>query len=134
VDTVEFIRAGAALQYGPQPGGAIHFVTRMPRRDAPFHFTTKNVGGSDEYYRNYTAIDGTVGYLGYVGPDRSEHGGHGDLREGDALQYEAGWRGKPLPYLTFDLGGFYFTFEDQVGDIIVPAYRRNYYGGVELFF
>ena len=44
-----------------------------------------------------------------------------DLREGDALQYEAGLRGVPLPYLTFDLGGFYFTFEDQVGDISLPG-------------
>src|SRR4029453_17203890 len=64
-ERVEVIRAGAALQYGPQPGGAINFVTKMPRRDAPFHFTTKSVGGSDEYYRNYTAIDGTVGPFGY---------------------------------------------------------------------
>jgi hypothetical protein len=65
VERIEFIRAGAALQFGPQPGGAINFVMKMPRQAAPFHFTTKNVFGSDEYYRNYTAIDGTVGGLGY---------------------------------------------------------------------
>jgi Fe(3+) dicitrate transport protein len=65
VERLEFIRAGAALQFGPQPGGAINFIMKMPRRDAPFHFMTKNVFGSDEYYRNYTAIDGTTGALGY---------------------------------------------------------------------
>ena len=65
VDRIELIRAGAALQFGPQPGGAINFVMKMPRQDAPFHFTTKNVFGSYEYYRNYTEIDGTVGSLGY---------------------------------------------------------------------
>jgi Fe(3+) dicitrate transport protein len=38
---------------------------KMPRQDAPFHFTTKNVFGSYDYYRNYTEIDGTIGSLGY---------------------------------------------------------------------
>ncbi len=65
VERIELIRAGAALQFGPQPGGAINFIMKMPRQDAPFYFTTKNVFGSDEYYRNYTAADGTVGPLGY---------------------------------------------------------------------
>jgi Fe(3+) dicitrate transport protein len=65
VERIELIRAGAALQFGPQPGGAINFVMKMPRQDVPFHFTTKNVFGSYEYYRNYTEADGTVGPLGY---------------------------------------------------------------------
>jgi hypothetical protein len=65
VQRIELIRAGAALQFGPQLGGAINFVMKMPRQDAPFHFTTKNVFGSYDYYRNYTEIDGTVGSLGY---------------------------------------------------------------------
>jgi Fe(3+) dicitrate transport protein len=65
VERIELIRAGAALQFGPQPGGALNFVMKMPRRDALFHFTTKNVFGSDEYYRNYTALEGGNGPLGY---------------------------------------------------------------------
>ena len=65
VERVEVIRAGAALQFGPQPGGAINFVMKMPRQDAPFHFTTRNVFGSYGYYRNFTEVDGTVGRFGY---------------------------------------------------------------------
>jgi Fe(3+) dicitrate transport protein len=65
VERIEVIRAGAALQFGPQPGGAINFVMKMPRLDAPFHFTTRNVFGSYEYYRNFTEIDGTLGPLSY---------------------------------------------------------------------
>jgi Fe(3+) dicitrate transport protein len=65
VERIEFIRAGAALQFGPQPGGAINFVMKMPRHDAPFHFMTKNAYGTDELFTSYTAIDGTVGQLGY---------------------------------------------------------------------
>ena len=42
---------------------------------------------------------------------------NGDLKKGDSLQFELGFRGKPLPYLTFDVSGFYYTFEDQVGEV-----------------
>ena len=65
VERIEFIRAGAALQFGCQPGGALNFIMKMPRRDAPFHFVTKNAYGTDELFTSYTAIDGTVGQFGY---------------------------------------------------------------------
>jgi Fe(3+) dicitrate transport protein len=45
---------------------------------------------------------------------------NGDLKEGNALQFEYGVRGKPFPYLNFDVGGFYFTFDDQIGEVILP--------------
>jgi hypothetical protein len=48
VERIELIRAGAALQFGCQPGGALNFIMKMPRMDAPFHFTTRNVFGSYE--------------------------------------------------------------------------------------
>ena len=65
VERVEFIRAGAALQFGPQPGGALNFVMKMPRPDVQFEFMTKNLFGSDGLYQNYTNIDGTIGQFGY---------------------------------------------------------------------
>jgi Fe(3+) dicitrate transport protein len=65
VERIELIRAGAALQYGCQPGGALNFVVKMPREDVPFHFTTRNVFGSYAYYRNFSEVDGTVGPFGY---------------------------------------------------------------------
>lgn len=65
VERIEFIRAGAALQFGPQPGGALNFVMKMPRRDAPFHFTTKNLYGTDELFQSFTSIEGTINQFGY---------------------------------------------------------------------
>jgi Fe(3+) dicitrate transport protein len=65
VERVEFIRAGAALQFGPQPGGALNFVMKMPRRDLRFEFQTKNLFGSDGLYQDYTSVDGTIGQFGY---------------------------------------------------------------------
>jgi Fe(3+) dicitrate transport protein len=65
VERIELIRTGAALQFGCQPGGAINFIMKMPRLDAPFYFTTRTVFGSYGYYRNYTEVDGTFGPFGY---------------------------------------------------------------------
>ena len=42
-------------------------------------------------------------------------------RKATRLQFELGLRGKPLPYLTFDMSGFYYTFDDQVGEIRVTS-------------
>jgi Fe(3+) dicitrate transport protein len=67
VERIEFIRGGAALQFGPQPGGALNFIMKMPRRDATFHITQKLTFGSDELFQNFTAFDGTVGPFGYYG-------------------------------------------------------------------
>jgi Fe(3+) dicitrate transport protein len=52
-------------KYGPQAGRAINFVTKMPRNDAQFHFDTKNAFGTDEFYQDFTEIDGTIGQFGY---------------------------------------------------------------------
>ncbi|MFZ1218417.1 MAG: TonB-dependent receptor plug domain-containing protein [Chthoniobacterales bacterium] len=65
VERIEFIRAGAALQFGPQPGGALNFIMKMPRKDAPFHATAKALYGSDELFQAFLSFDGTVGQFGY---------------------------------------------------------------------
>lgn len=65
VERIEFIRAGASLQFGPQPGGAVNFVMKMPSQDGAFHFLTKNAIGSDDFFSNFTSIDGTIGQFGY---------------------------------------------------------------------
>ncbi|MBA2623473.1 MAG: TonB-dependent receptor [Chthoniobacterales bacterium] len=65
VDRLEFLRGGAALLYGPQPGGALNFITHRPRPDRPLSFGTTNTFGSDNYYSNFTYVDGTSGRLGY---------------------------------------------------------------------
>ncbi|HJT79569.1 MAG TPA: TonB-dependent receptor plug domain-containing protein [Chthoniobacterales bacterium] len=68
VERIEFVRGGAALQFGPQPGGALNFIMKMPRRDAPFHFTQRDTFGSDELFTNFTAIETgwkSAGFYGY---------------------------------------------------------------------
>lgn len=65
IERIDFLHGGAALQYGPQPGGALNYISKRPRTDKPFHFQSQNVFGSDGLYSNYTSVDGTSGKLGY---------------------------------------------------------------------
>ncbi len=75
VDRLEFVRGGASLMYGPQPGGALNYVTYRPRRDRAISARTYHTFGTDDFYSTYTAVDGTsgpVGYLGYYNHRQSE--------------------------------------------------------------
>ncbi|MDD2764302.1 MAG: TonB-dependent receptor [Opitutaceae bacterium] len=67
VDRIEFARGGAALMYGPQPGGALNYVTHRPRMDRSFSMSTLHTFGSDDYYSTFSYLDGTVGRVGYYG-------------------------------------------------------------------
>jgi len=67
VDRIEFIRGGAGLMYGPQPGGALNYVTHRPRTDRAFGAGTLHTLGSDGYYSTFSYVDGTTGPVGYYG-------------------------------------------------------------------
>lgn len=67
VESIELIRGGAGLMYGPQPGGALNFVTNKPLIDKKFRIHSENVFGSDNFFSTYEALTGTVGPLGYLG-------------------------------------------------------------------
>ena len=53
--------------YGPQPGGALNYVTHRPRTDQPFSARTQQIFGSDNLYSTFNSVDGTVGRVGYYG-------------------------------------------------------------------
>ena len=75
VDRVEFTRGGAGLLYGPQPGGALNYVTHRPRTDQPFSGSSLHTTGSDGYYSTFSHVDGTrgrIGYYGYLNHRRSD--------------------------------------------------------------
>ena len=65
VDRIEFLHGGASLMYGPQPGGALNYVTHMPRTDKEFSARSQHIFGSDNLYSTFNSVDGTVGRLGY---------------------------------------------------------------------
>lgn len=65
VDRLEFVHGGAALQYGPQPGGALNYITHRPRTDKEFSLRSQHIIGDYDLYATFTSADGTVGKLGY---------------------------------------------------------------------
>lgn len=67
VKRLEIIRGGAALLYGPQPGGAVNYIMEKPPLDTPFRLRSLNTVGSFNYFANFTELGGTVGQLGYYG-------------------------------------------------------------------
>ncbi|MBI4436265.1 MAG: TonB-dependent receptor plug domain-containing protein [Candidatus Omnitrophica bacterium] len=67
IDHIEFIHGGASLMYGPQPGGALNFITKEPATDTPFAAYTENSFGTDELFSHYTAVTGLSQPLGYRG-------------------------------------------------------------------
>ncbi|MBI3999149.1 MAG: TonB-dependent receptor plug domain-containing protein [Candidatus Omnitrophica bacterium] len=67
IEALEFIRGGAALMYGPQPGGALNYVTKNPPLDRKLVTHSENVFGSFDYFSTYDSAAGTVGPLGYYG-------------------------------------------------------------------
>jgi Fe(3+) dicitrate transport protein len=67
VDRIEFVRGGAGLMFGPQPGGALNYVTHRPRPDRALGGGTLHTFGSDDYYSTFSYLDGTAGPLGYYG-------------------------------------------------------------------
>lgn len=67
VESVEVVRGGAALMYGPQPAGAINFVMKKPPLDTPFAIESTNILGSFDMYSNFTSFGGTLGKFGYYG-------------------------------------------------------------------
>ncbi|OGX40575.1 MAG: hypothetical protein A3G91_00405 [Omnitrophica WOR_2 bacterium RIFCSPLOWO2_12_FULL_50_9] len=67
IDHIDFIHGGGSLMYGPQPGGALNFVTKDPYEGGHLSFIEENSGGSHGLYSNYTGLSGTEGPLGYYG-------------------------------------------------------------------
>ncbi len=65
VDRIEFTRGGASLMHGPQPGGALNFVTHRPRTDRAFGGAMTSTFGQDNAWSNFTYVDGTRERLGY---------------------------------------------------------------------
>lgn len=56
VESVEFIRGGSALMYGPQPGPALNFVTRKPSFGSELGLRSDHVFGSDSLYQTFNEL------------------------------------------------------------------------------
>ena len=65
IEQIDFVHGGAALLYGPQPGGALNLITRKPNPYKAFSLYSNQTFGSYNFYSTYTAASGTKDNLGY---------------------------------------------------------------------
>lgn len=66
IDRVVFVRGGASLLYGPQPGGVLEYVSREPRAENGIGFSGRALFGSDRLRSFYGAVDARQGDLGVI--------------------------------------------------------------------
>jgi Fe(3+) dicitrate transport protein len=84
IGSIEFVRGGAALLYGPLPAGALNYQS-TPASKEPWSFWSKQVTGSRNLYSTFNSISGTkdnVSYQGYF------HHRHADGFRTDNSDYQ----------------------------------------------
>lgn len=82
LSSVQMVRGGSGLLYGPEPQPVINFVSRAPLEGRPWGGTTEQVGGSDSLFSSFNAISGTVGAFEYLA-DYSHRQSNGQRANGD---------------------------------------------------
>lgn len=95
IERIEFIRGGASLLYGPQPGPVVNFITRRASPEAGFAAFTDQVFGTDGLYSTYSEVRGGDGRFGWLGgldfrkSDGFRQNGDYKLNQGDlSLVYQ----------------------------------------------
>jgi Fe(3+) dicitrate transport protein len=111
VQRVEMVRGAASLQFGPQFGGMINYVTAEPSKDKPFEFTTSATGGSFGMYNFYNAAGGTYKKISYYG----------------FLQYRNmdGYRPNSQQWQLSGFGKIQYNFSDRLNIDVEYSLLRN---------
>lgn len=65
IGSVQMIRAGSGLLYGPEPQPVINFVSQLPST-RPLAGTTEQVGGSNSLFSSFNRISGSNGNWNYL--------------------------------------------------------------------
>jgi Fe(3+) dicitrate transport protein len=64
VETIQMVRGGASLQFGPQFGGMLNYVLKR-EKEKPFSFETQNTAGSFGLVSSFNAIGGKYKKFSY---------------------------------------------------------------------
>jgi Fe(3+) dicitrate transport protein len=66
IGSIEFVRGGAGLVYGPHAGGAINYISKKPSTE-PYQAVSKQIFGQKNFYSTYNELSGTQGDVSYLG-------------------------------------------------------------------
>lgn len=107
LERIEIVRGAAALQFGPQFGGLLNYVTKSAPQDRALGGESSQIGGQNGYYSTYTALGGTQGSWSYYifGNYRRSDGWRMPVRLSTRAQRESDrfWQYSVMPKLEYRL-------------------------------
>lgn len=109
LSSVQMIRGGSGLLYGPEPQPVINFISRGPDPDHLASGTTEQVGGQYGLFSSFNRVSGTSGDWNYLADfshrqsDGQRDNGAYDLNAGDV---HLGYRFDAHQSLAFDLHAY----------------------------
>jgi len=65
VERVEVTRGESSLQFGPQFGGVINYITKDGNKNKSFEYSTEQTGGSYGFANSFNSFSGQVGKFNY---------------------------------------------------------------------
>lgn len=109
LQSIEVVRGGSGLLYGPQPQPTINYASRSPVADRAASGTVQMVGGSDALFSNYDRVSGTMNGIGYLA-DYQHRRGRGE-RDNGAYRIDSGnlrltYNLTPTKKIGFDFHGY----------------------------
>ncbi|HEY6483746.1 MAG TPA: TonB-dependent receptor [Steroidobacteraceae bacterium] len=109
LESVQMIRAGSGLLYGPEPQPVVNFISRAPDPGRPLAGTSEQVGGSDALFSSFNAVSGTLGDWDYLA-DYSRRQSEGQRANGDyalnAGDFHVGYRIDTRRKLAIDMHAY----------------------------
>jgi len=127
VDRIEVIRGAASLQFGPQFGGMLNYVTKKGNPNKKFSIESQQTVGSYGMFNSFNAIGGQVGKLNYYS--------YINYRRGDGWransEYSGVWAYAALEYkhrnLTLGVQVSGQTFKNQQpGGLTEATWNRDH--------
>jgi Fe(3+) dicitrate transport protein len=122
LESVQMIRAGSGLLYGPEPQPVINFVSRVPDPNRPLAGRTEQVGGSNSLFSSFNTVSGTSGDWDYLA-NYSHRQSSGERLNGDyhvnAGDLQLGYRFDASQKLSFTLHAY--SIESGLAGLMTAA-------------
>jgi Fe(3+) dicitrate transport protein len=137
LSSVQMIRGGSGLLYGPEPQPVINFISKPPDPDHLATGTSEQVGGDYGLFSSFNRVSGTSGDFNYLA-DFSHRQSDGQRENGDYTlnsgDVHVGYRFDGRQSLSFDLHAYsldsglaglmsYAQFQSDPNQTTTPADR-----------
>ncbi len=127
IATVQSIRGGSSLLYGPEPPPTINLVSRKPVADRELAGYSENVVGTNGLFATFNTLSGTSGKWDYLA-DAHYRRGDGQRNNGDSdlagADFHLGYRPDAAAYWAVDFHGYDLETGDP-GKMSYSVFQRD---------